>query len=161
ELLAAIGRLDIRVIWVAWILRTIVWSMRALLDTAFTGVVLVQRALGREMEFQADLVSVSVTGSDALINALHRLVAADDALEQAFSVAARERAHGRMVPDLYALQSLVTARMAEVLDDPEHGKAPPVPGSNPHQHRVFEQEIAQAPRMWSTHPSNHDREQNA
>ena len=38
-----------------------------------------EQALSREMEFQADLVAVSVTGSDALVNALYKLQSADHA----------------------------------------------------------------------------------
>ena len=52
------------------------------METLFRLVILAQRALSREMEFQADLVSVSVTGSDALIHALHRIQAADDIWER-------------------------------------------------------------------------------
>ena len=77
--LLGLSRFDIRIAWIGWILRLIVWALRAILDTAFSLVVLAQRSLSREMEFHADLVSVSLTGSDALVHALHRLHAADDA----------------------------------------------------------------------------------
>lgn len=161
KLLAGLSTIDIRVAWIGWIMRLVVWSIRSLLDTAFRLVVLAERALGREMEFQADLVSVSVTGSDALVHALHRLGAADEAWNVALSVMAREASRGRMVPDLFALQSRVIEHTARILNEPDHGASPKLPTEHPEEHRVFEQELAEPPRMWSTHPPNRDRELNA
>jgi Zn-dependent protease with chaperone function len=161
KMLAALSRTDIRVAWIGWLVRLIVWSIRSLLDTVFGLVILAQRALGREMEFQADLVSVSLTGSDALVHALHRLGAADDAWGKALAIAGTEAARGRGVPDLFALQTRVIQRMGGILNDPEHGASPRVPVQGAAQFRVFEREMAEPPRMWSTHPPNRDREDNA
>ena len=99
------SRVDFRIAWVAWILSVIVWSIRSLVDSAFSVVVLVQRALSREMEMQADLVAVSLTGSDALIHALHRLQAADDSWDRAVNFAFEEKAKEKIAPDVFALQS--------------------------------------------------------
>jgi Zn-dependent protease with chaperone function len=87
ELLHTISRWDIRIAWVGWIFRLLVWSIRSLVEVLFMGVLLAEKALSREMEFQADLVSVSVAGSDALIHALHKLSAADDAWVRAINFA--------------------------------------------------------------------------
>ncbi len=65
-----ISSIDLRVAWLGWILSLVIWSIRSLMDTLFGLVVIAERALSREMEFNADLVAVSVTGSDALVNAL-------------------------------------------------------------------------------------------
>lgn len=70
---------DLRVAWIGWVLSLVIWSIRSVMETVFRIVILAQRALMREMEFQADLVAVSLTGSDALVHALHKLGAADDA----------------------------------------------------------------------------------
>jgi len=159
--LGALSSVDLRVAWIGWLMRIIVWSIRSLLDTAFGLVILAQRALGREMEFQADLVSVSLTGSDALVHALHRLGAADGAWSNALSIAGREAGAGNAVPDLFALQTRIIERMAGILNEPTHGASPALPARDRQQHRVFEQELAEPPRMWSTHPANRDREDNA
>src|SRR5262245_7807450 len=82
DVLVGLSHLDLRVAWIGWGLQIIVWSIRSLVETLFSWVVLMQRALSREMEMQADLVAVSLTGSDALIHALHRLQAADDAWDR-------------------------------------------------------------------------------
>jgi Zn-dependent protease with chaperone function len=159
--LGALSSVDLRVAWIGWLMRIIVWSIRSLLDTAFGLVILAQRALGREMEFQADLVSVSLTGSDALVHALHRLGAADGAWSNALGIAAREAGAGHAVPDLFALQTRIIERMAGILDEPKHGASPELPPGGRREHRVFEQQLAEPPRMWSTHPANRDREDNA
>ena len=88
--LRGLSRFDLRFAWIGWLLSLIVWSIRSLMETVFRLVVLAQRALSREMELQADLVAVSLTGSDALIHALHRLHAADEAWERALAFANTE-----------------------------------------------------------------------
>jgi Zn-dependent protease with chaperone function len=161
SLLRTLSRLDLRIAWVGWLLSLIVWSIRSLMETMFRLVVLAQRALSREMELQADLVAVSLTGSDALIHALHKLHAADEAWERALGFANAEVREKRAVSDLFAVQKHITAKLREVLDDPNYGEAAPLPQERPDEHRVFKTALAQPPRMWSTHPANSEREQNA
>jgi Zn-dependent protease with chaperone function len=161
EFIEGIGRLDIRLRVLAWSLQILVWSLRSLVEQAFRLVVLMQRALSREMEMQADLVAVSLTGSDALIHALHRLGAADDAWERTVGFVFDEHGAGRATLDAFAVQNHITARMAGILDDPFYGKVPPLPAQQPELHRVFKSELGQPPRMWQTHPQNHEREENA
>ena len=55
--LRGLSRVDLRIAWVGWLLSLIVWSIRSLMETVFRLVVLAQRALSREMEYQADLVA--------------------------------------------------------------------------------------------------------
>jgi hypothetical protein len=126
----------------------------------FGWVVLAQRALSREMELQADLVAVSLTGSDALVHALHRLEAADDALDRALSFAESQRHDGKQLVDLFAVQSEMLRKTRAILNDPTHGQVPPLPAS-PESHRLFKAQLAQPPRMWSTHPASDVREENA
>lgn len=159
--LARLGRFDLRVAWVGWILQLIVWSIRSLLEITFKVVVMAQRALSREMEMQADLVSVSLTGSDSLIHALYKLRAADEAWDRTLQFANSEYQQGRAVSDLFSVQSRLIARMAEILDDSDYGKVPCVPEKAPESHRLFKTQIAHPPKMWSTHPGNSDREENA
>ncbi len=159
--LAGLSRFDIRIAWIGWILRLIVWALRAILDTVFSLVVIAQRSLSREMEFHADMVSVSLTGSDALVHALHKLGAADDAWDRTLSFAGQELADGRSVSDLFVIQKIVTQRMKEILDDENYDSPPPIPEDGREEHRVFSGEDAHPPKMWSTHPPNRDREDNA
>lgn len=160
-LLTTISRLDVRIAWIGWTLSLIIWSIRSLVEIVFRWVVIAQRALSREMEFQADLVAASLTGSDALVHALHRLGAADEAWDRAVQFAVREAGQGRAVRDIFALQTRVIERLRQVLDTPDYGQAPsPSQQGDAAGHRVFKAELAPPPQMWSTHPSNDAREHN-
>ena len=159
--LDGISRVDFRIAWVGWLLRLIVWALRSLLDTAFTLVVLAQRSLSREMEMQADRVAVSLTGSDALVHALYRLQVADDAWDRTLNFLGDEAANKRKPDDVFALQTHIIQRMRELLNVADYGQEPVLPVNDPASHRLFKTEIAQPPRMWSTHPLNHEREENA
>ena len=161
KLLRVLSKFDLRVAWIGWLLSLIVWSIRSLLDTVFRLVVLAQRALSRQMEFQADLVAVSLTGSDELVHALHKLQAADEAWDRTLAFANSEYQRGRSVQDLFSIQTQVLERVTQILNDPCYGKVPPRSCSSPEQHRVFVSGFAQPPQMWSTHPANSDREENA
>jgi Zn-dependent protease with chaperone function len=160
RMLEGLSRLDIRVAWIGWGMRLVVWSLRAVFDTAFRGIILLERALSRQMEFQADLVSVTVSGSDSLVHALHRLGAADDAWDRAMGFCAAETHNERRPADLFAIQTRVLERMAVILDDPEHGRTPGQAHGKPEQ-RLFSSALADVPRMWSSHPPNHEREESA
>lgn len=156
-----ISQIDLRVAWIGWIMRTIVWSIRSLMETAFRWVVIAHRALSREMEFQADLVAVSVTGSDALIHALYRLQPADEDWEQSLNFANSQLGKGRVVKDLFEVQTRVGQHMRQVLNEPKHGLVPERAVDDPRKHRLFTEQIAQPPKMWATHPPNTEREDNA
>ncbi len=159
--LEGMSRIDLRVAWIAWIMRLVVWAIRAVLETAFRLIVLAERALSREMELQADLVSVSLSGSDSLVNALHRLGAADDAWNRAAQFSQGQLGKWRMIEDFFAIQRRILVRMGEILDDPDHGATPALPDGDRAAHRVFTEDLAAPPAMWSTHPPNHEREANA
>lgn len=159
--LDGLGRIDLRLRVFAWLLQLVVWSIRSLVEMAFRVVLLMQSALSREMELQADLVAVSLTGSDALIHALHRLQAADDTWQRALHFTFGEKAQGTAVADVYEVQSHIMRRMASILDDDSYGSVPPVPAEAPEQHRVFREQLGHPPKMWQSHPLNHEREANA
>jgi Zn-dependent protease with chaperone function len=159
--LSGLSRSDFRIAWVGWILSLIIWSIRSLAESAFHLVVIAQRALSREMELQADLVAVSVTGSEALINALHRTGAADAAWDRAILFANEEIAKGHATQDLLAIQTRIIEKLRLVLADPYYGNKPAPAQGKPEEQRLFKPEIAQPSRMWATHPYNHEREENA
>ena len=158
--LRSLSSFDIRVAWVGWILSLVVWAIRSVVDTFFKLVLAAERALSREMEFQADKVSVSLTGSDALIHALYRCQSADMAWDRTLAFANAEVRAGRVTADLFEIQSLIIAKLREILDDPTFGE-PAQPQGDPSQHRVFQQQMVQPSRMWASHPLNHEREFNA
>lgn len=162
KLVKIIGSIDLRIAWIGWLLGLVIWSIRAVVDTLFSLVIMAERALSREMEFNADLVAVSVTGSDALVNALHKLQAADHAWQTALNVAERESSKGKRIADLFTAQRVAVEAMRKVLDDEGYGETPARPdNADPQRHRVFDEQTARPPQMWATHPANRDREDNA
>lgn len=161
DFLVGVGRIDFRLTIAVGVLQIIIWSIRSLLDSVFQVVMLMQRALSREMEMQADLVAVSLTGSDALIHALHRTRGADDAWDRALAFIQGEFANGRATRDAFAVQTHILQRMSNILNDSSYANVPPMPEQERHAHRVFKAELAQPSKMWLTHPLNHEREANA
>lgn len=161
SLLQGVSKIDLRVAWIGWTLRLIVWSIRSLLDTVFSLVVLSERALSRQMEFQADLVAVSLTGSNALVHALNKLGAGDDAWSRTLNFVNMEFNEGRKVIDVFAIQTRMLEKLRKIYHDNEYGSTPEVPQEFPEKHRVFKSKIALPPQMWSTHPENTAREENA
>lgn len=155
-----ISRIDLRVAWIGWILKIVLWSLRSLMEVLFRIVIIAERALSREMEFNADLVAVSVTGSDELVNALYKLQAADQAWRTAMSVAGQAAGKNKIITDLFEAQSQSIAEMRRIYDDPDYG-VPPLASGDVSAHRVFEAQNALPPQMWSTHPPSSDREMNA
>ncbi len=161
DLLAGISSFDIRVAWIGWILSILVWAIRSLIEMFFSIVVVAERALSREMEFQADLVAVSLTGSDALIHALYKLQIADEAYANAVDQVNEELGDKKSVQDMYALQTNYIKQMSKTLDDANYGKSPIVPEDNKDANRIFNSQKYNPPQMWSTHPADVDRENNA
>ncbi|MCR6641004.1 MAG: M48 family metallopeptidase [Sporocytophaga sp.] len=159
KLIKGISSVDLRIAWIGWILSIFVWAIRSLMDTLFTIVILAERALSREMEFNADLVAVSLTGSDAIVNGLYRLEAADNAWDQAVQYGVDALYEGKAVKDVFNLQKYFTKKIGIIIDKPDYGN-PPV-FENDSSQRIFKKNLASPPKMWSTHPSGFEREENA
>lgn len=160
QFIAGLSSVDFRIAWIGWLLSVFVWAMRALVETIFSLVVIAERALSREMEFQADLVSVSVTGSDALMQALYKLNVAEDGYTSSLSGVNELLAEKKRVPDMFALQTNYIQKMGEVFDDPMFG-IPPENKNKSKDFKLFKTSIEIPSEMWSTHPSHFDREVNA
>jgi Zn-dependent protease with chaperone function len=151
--LATLNRIDIRT--------AILWGVRKLLQGLFHVINFANLALSREMEYNADLVAVSVTGSDALIHALARLNFASDCLNQAFVDLTAAGDHQLYTTDLFYHQERAVDYVRALRKDPRLGEPPPLPDDPAQRGQVFQPEDTTVPRMWATHPSNYDREQNA
>lgn len=160
QLLAGVSAMDLRIGWIGWVMRLIVWAIRALVDTLFGWVVIAERVLAREMEFQADRVAVALTGSDSLVHALYRLEAADHALDLALSFVAGELRAGHSAEDVFTLQTRMLERVRLIYGEPHYGLVPPADGA-PEARRLFQAQLAAPPRMWASHPPSNEREDEA
>lgn len=156
--LQGLSRFDFRVAWIGWVLSLIVWAIRSLVDSVFTGVQLLQRSLGREMEYGADAVAVALTGSDALVHSLYKLQTADIDWDRAAGLASEWKAKEQWVGDLFQLQAAISERTGRMLDDAQYGQVPAARGAG---HQLFDTTDSAAPQMWRTHPLNHEREARA
>ena len=155
--LQVISRVDIRIAWIGWVMRLVVWSIRAIFEQAWRWVTRMQLALTREMEHHADMVAASVAGCDSPVHALHKAMAGDRAYAAAISLAeSRFNRVNKRVEDLYAIQTAQLELHRDISGDPSWGRRPDGCGSA--EFRVFPLPLAQRPEMWSTHPPNHDRE---
>jgi hypothetical protein len=113
------------------------------------------------MEFNADLMAVSVTGSDAPTHVLARLSFADTALRQALDELQTVADHHTYSNDLFYHQSEAARFLRERENDPKLGQPPPLP-EDPHEVAyLFEPGECGIPLMWATHPTNYERERNA
>ncbi len=161
DLVAGICRLDIRIAVFGWAFQGVVWVLRKTLQGLFRVINFAHSSLSRQMEFNADLVAVSVTGSDALVHGLARLDFATESLGQAWndlSAAADQHLYSR---DLFYHQTRAAAYLRALRNNPRLGEPPDLPAEPQTVTEVFPPEDTSTPRMWATHPSNHDREVNA
>lgn len=152
---------DLRVAWPAWILIALVWVVRHALGLLFRVINILDAALSREMEFNADRVAVRAAGSDAIVHALKRLVFADACMNQTFADLSTAADHELYTRDLFYHQTLAAEHLRRVAQEPNLGVPPPVPATNPGDNRVFDADDDSAPSMWATHPCDRDREDNA
>ncbi|HEX7644740.1 MAG TPA: M48 family metallopeptidase [Burkholderiaceae bacterium] len=157
----ALSRVDIRVAWIGWLLQLLVWSVRSLVELGFRALLIAERALSREMEMQADLVAVSLTGSEALTHALYKLGPGEAAWNRTMGFVGEECARNRKIADVFAIQSRVLEHLRVVYDDLQYGRVPPVARGEAPARRLFKADFARPPQMWATHPLNHEREENA
>lgn len=134
---------------------------RAAAGAAIRFVAAIPCALARQMERDADMVAVHLTGSDALVHALHRSQAAEDSWDRASRFIAAEHQAGRTAEDAFCVQARILAHMRHVLDDPHYGAVAPVPADDPQAHRVFQAGPGRPPRMWQAHTPSHEREAHA
>jgi Zn-dependent protease with chaperone function len=161
DMVAALRGTDIRIAIFAWCFTSVLWTLRKTLQGLFRVINFASSALSRQMEFNADLVAVSVSGSDALVHGLARLDLATDALGQAWNdltVAAEHQLYSR---DLFYHQTRAAEYLRSLRKDSRLGEPPMLPEDLRKVVQVFQPEDIGAPKMWATHPSNYDREVNA
>ncbi len=117
-------------------------------------------SLLRQMEFNADLMAASVTGSDAPVHVLVRLRFATEALAFTRDDLAAAADHGMHTRDLFYHQSRAAEYLRQHLKDPQRGEPPPLPEAPSVPSRVFQPDSSDVLPMWATHPPHHEREQN-
>lgn len=151
---------DFRIAIFAWLLTGIVWALRQLLAGAFLLINLLRLALMRQMEYHADQVAVSVSGSDALAHLLAKLPFAGEALHQATSDLRMAANNGRFSRDLYFHQLRAAEKLRRERRDPTIGLAPPLPAEGGAKVQVIPPTNVRPSGLWDTHPATFERERN-
>ncbi|HJL16626.1 MAG TPA: M48 family metallopeptidase [Sandaracinaceae bacterium LLY-WYZ-13_1] len=162
DLLDAWRRQDLRIAVFGWILSAIVWAVRKALELMFRGINVVNAALSRQMEFDADRMAVRVAGSDAIVHSLVRSKFAHDCLTQTFTDLRHAGDHGLFSRDLFAHQTAAAEYLRRFRKDPALG-VPSLAEGDPRAHRVFDPDdpAEPPPSMWASHPPDAERETNA
>ena len=159
---AAAARIDIRISVFAWAFTGVLWVLRKGLERLFRGINFANVSLSRQMEYNADLVAVSVTGSDAA-----DLRPGPARLRRRHARPGVGRPDGRRRPRPVHPRPVLPpdegrrVTCGERGDDPTLGEVPPLPDDPTQTVQVFKPEDTSVPAMWATHPANHDREANA
>jgi len=146
---------------VGWTIFGLMWLLRKVLEGAFFLINLLHLSLSRQMEFNADLVAVSVAGSDAGIHGLYRLTQSDVFFDQMMRDLHITWDHKLYTADLFFHLNHAANYVRKQKKDPRLGLPPPLPEDVRETPDLFQAEDKGTPQMWSTHPSNYDREQNA
>ena len=94
-------RLDIRIAWAAYLMAGLVWLLRKVLEGFYYLICLLRLSLMRQMELNADLVAVSVAGSDARVHALYRYGFAEETWNQVISDLRAAADHKLYTADLF------------------------------------------------------------
>lgn len=135
----------------AWIIGGIQWVLRqvyGVINKTYMG-------LSRQMEFHADSVAASVSGSAHLVTSLRRLEVAENAYQHLLNEY-QDRIKQNQKPDnLYPHHSFVMRHYAKVYDIPvEHG----LPQVNAKSFARFNKTRVVVKDQWASHPSTDDRE---
>jgi Zn-dependent protease with chaperone function len=155
------SRQDLRIAFPAWGLKGALWLVRKVLSGAFQSLNLLHLSLSRRMEYNADNVAVSVSGSDALIHGLARLGFASESLADAGRSLDAAADHGLFTDDLFHHQTQAASRLRKLRKDERAGLPPDLPRDATQKVQVFQPVDDGTPERYRSHPADHMREQNA
>lgn len=164
EALARWRTIDLRLSFPAWLLTGVVWVIRKVLTLLFKLVNFANLSLSRQMEFDADLHAVSLTGSDALVSGLWKTERAGLAMEGAWASLSSLVGYRKFTADIFHHQRAELGRLDEMLAKEKEPTPFVLSLREPYRYGAdlhFQAGDDHAPSMWSTHPSNREREANA
>ncbi len=148
---------DIRLSAAAWVITPIIWIIRQVLALFYQFLNIMYSSLSREMEFNADKVAVSTTGSDAIISALWKLDTGFEnwstTLNNAF-LASKKKV---FVKNLYVHNTIALERNKDEQDN----KLENLPKDKRGGKKFFTDSEVSKANMYASHPPNDKREHNA
>ena len=148
---------DIRFSAAAWVITPIIWIIRQALNLFYQFLNIMHSSLSREMEFNADKVAVSTSGSDAIISALWKLDGGsanwNDTVNHAYLASQKKN----FVRNLYTHNGMAITRRA----DQQQELLSSLPEDQRGGKHYFSISEVSKVSMYASHPPNDKREKNA
>jgi Zn-dependent protease with chaperone function len=152
--------IDLRIAIFVWTFLGVLWGLRKVMEAVFKVINIFNLSLMRQMEFNADRVAVSVSGSDAIVHALLRSSFGDQAFRQLANDLWSAADHNLYSRDIFAHQLPAAEMLRRRAKNPTWGQPPAERGPEVQVFKPGEGNNG-VPLMWATHPPNEDRERNA
>ncbi len=148
---------DLRLSFAAWIITPVIWIIRQTLALFYQFLNIMYSSLSREMEFNADKVAVSTSGSDAIIAALWKLDAGfenwNSTIEHAY-LASKKKVYTK---NLYTHNQIAH----EKIKDSQLEKLSNLPQHTMGGKKYFSSSENSKVSMYASHPPNNLRQENA
>ncbi len=161
DLLERWKKMDFRFAVFGWILSPIIWLVRLFMSLLYKAMNLLHSSLSRQMEYNADLVAVSVTGSNNIISGLYKIGLTGQSYNFTFGQLQTANDQNIYTNDLFFNHR----KCHEYLEKnnsyfKEHIFSNKVtePLSN---YQLFDKDEGAGSGMYASHPSDFKREQNA
>lgn len=148
---------DLRLSAAAWVITPVIWIIRQVLALFYQFLNVMYSSLSREMEFNADKVAVSTTGSDAIISALWKLDSGAECWNAIIQNAYLASQKKLFVKNLYTHNLTALANQEDVLTR-QHEELPK--DTRGGKHYFSTSEVSKV-NMYASHPPNNLREENA
>ena len=147
---------------IGWPLFGFFWAFRMLFLGLFLPILFLEKAMSKEMEFHADRVAVSVTGSDAIVHGLKHSFFAGECMQRALYDLAQAADRGVYTDDMFVHQTAAAGYLRQQANNPNLGEPPPLPPDPNQKSYVFDpKDEEDYPAMWADHPPNYEREDSA
>ena len=157
ELLDQWRQTDIRLSAAAWLITPVIWVIRQLLNLFYQFLNIMYSSLSREMEFNADKVAVSVTGSEAIVSGLWKLDYGVMAWQNTLNHAYLAGQKNNFVSNLYSNNHLALERT----NDTKNHQLNSLPIDNRGGKQFFSTSENSKVSMYASHPPNNHRENSA
>lgn len=139
-----------------WVTIQIIKGIQSILQNMYGFINKAYMSLSREMEFHADAVAASVSGSKPLITALKKIEVSGLCYQTVLEKADERLQHKEAFKNVYSNHNIVMKHYAEQFDLPLQNNAPIVSDEFLSRFRLSRLNIKD---QWASHPSTEDREE--
>jgi Zn-dependent protease with chaperone function len=148
---------DLRLSFAAWIITPVIWVIRQVLNLFYQFLNIMYSSLSREMEFNADKVAISTSGSDAIISGLWKLDSGFEKWNNTINYAYLASQKKIFTENLYTHNNLSLAR----IKDKQLELLNSLPNDKRGGKTFFTGSEHSKVNMYASHPPNDMRQDNA